>query len=78
MPKKFFNVNKMKKFHRVTSFTKYDIYSIIPELGRVDFTCILHLTAFICQPMVFIAHGLQYEGRAYQKTFVDVDLQIYF
>ena len=78
MPKKFFNVNKMKTFHRVTSFTKCDIYSIIPELGRMDFSSILQLTAFICQPMVFNAHDLQCEGRAYQKTFADVDLQIYF
>ena len=59
--KKFFNVNNMKYFDRATSFTKFDIYCIIPEPSRVDFPCILQLTTFICQLMVFMEHALQYE-----------------
>ena len=61
MPKKFFNVNNMKNFDRVTSFSKVDINCIIPEPSRVDFPCILQLTTFICQLMVFMAHALGYE-----------------
>ena len=60
--KKFFNVNNMKNSDRVTSFTKFDIYSIIPEPRRVDFPCILQLTTFICQLMVFMAHAPWYES----------------
>ena len=59
--KKFFNVNNMKNFDRDTSFTKFDIYCIIPEPSRVDFPCILQLTTFICWLMIFMAHALRYE-----------------
>ena len=59
--KKFFNVNNIKNFDRVTSFTKFDINYVIPEPSRVDFPRILQLTTFICQLMVFVAHALRYE-----------------
>ena len=52
----------MKNFDRVTSFTKLDVYRIIPKPSWMDFTCILQLTTFICQLMVFMAHALWYES----------------
>ena len=51
----------MKNFDRVTSFTKFGFYCIIPEPSGADFPCILQLTTFICQLMVFMAHALRYE-----------------
>ena len=59
--KTFFNVNNMKYFDRVTSFTKFDVYCIIREPSRVDFLCILQLTTFICQLTVFMIHAVRYE-----------------
>ena len=48
----------MKNFDRVTSFTKFGVYWIAPELSRVDFPCIYESTTFICQMIVFMAHAL--------------------
>ena len=36
MPRKFSNVNNMNNFGRVTSFTNYDIYRIVPKPSRKD------------------------------------------
>ena len=60
--KKFFNVNNMKDFDRVTSFTKFDVSSVDNICMSADS---FHAT---CSPI----------WRAYQKTLAGVDLQIYF
>ena len=64
--KKFFDVNNMKNFDRVTSFTKIDIYCIIPKPSWVDFTCVFQLMTFICQLMVFMTHTIWYEELAWK------------
>ena len=53
----FFNVNNMKHFDKVISFSKLNVYCIIPKPSWVDFTCILQLMTFICQLTVFMAHA---------------------
>ena len=65
----------MKNFDRLTLFTKFYVYGIIPEPSRVDFPCILQSTTFICQLMVLMAHAIR---RDYHKTLAGTDLQIYF
>ena len=56
-----FSMSVWKILTGLLPFTKFDIYCIIPEPSRVDFPCILQLTTFICQLMVFMEHALQYE-----------------
>ena len=57
-PKKFFDVNNMKNFERVTSFTKFKVDCIVPVPSKVDFPDIIELATFIWQLMVFMAHAL--------------------
>ena len=56
-----FSMSIWKILTGLLPFTKFDIYCIISEPSRVDFPCILQLTTFICQLMVFMEHALQYE-----------------
>ena len=59
--RRHFSMSIWKILTGLLPFTKFDIYCIIPEPSRVDFPCILQLTTFICQLMVFMEHALQYE-----------------
>ena len=65
--KKFLNVNNMKNFDRVTSFTKFNIYCIVPKPSRVDFPCIFQLTT-----LVFMAHALQYAERTRKLQLMQI------
>ena len=73
---KFFNGNNMKNFDGITSFTKFDIYCIIPEPSGVD--CPGTSVDHIYMPVDGFHSTCSPIWRAYQKTLAGVDPQIYF
>ena len=63
----------MNNFDKATSFTKFDIYCIVPEPIRVGVSCIFQLTT-----SADVFHGTcSLIRRAYQRTLADVDLRIH-
>ena len=68
----------MKNFDRVASFTKFDIYGIIPEPGGVDLPGILHSVDEIYMPADGFHGTCSPIWRAYQKTLSGVDPETYF
>ena len=76
MSLKFFNVNSMKNYDRVTSFTKFGIYHIFPEVNLSGFP--LHFSIYeIYTPADSFRGTCSLIRRACQRTLNEVDLRIH-